>query len=279
MSLCVTYYKLKESTSAEFMIHKKERIMKQVVMLIVVLLTVTVGWVSWAETNKTVTIVVATDPTNPPMQMLDSAKQITGFDIEVMNAAAKAGGFKARFISVEWDSIFSGLLLDKYDAIMSSVTITSERLKTMDFSVPYLVVGQVMLVRTDAKPIGTFKDLSGKVVGVLSGSTSETELNKSAKANGVTIKKYGDLIPMFAELVEKKIDAFFCDDYYAAGAVQSQDPKYKNKIKIAGPALTQEDFGIVVKKGNSKVLQTLNIGLKKVLQSEEYVSIKKKWLK
>lgn len=253
--------------------------MYKVKMLTAVMIVAVAVLVSAAETSKNLSIVIATDPTNPPMQMLDSGKQIVGFDVDVMNAAAIAGGFKVKFVSVEWDAIFSGLLLDKYDAIMSSVTITSERLKTMDFTVPYLVRGQVLLVRTNAKPISALKDLSGKVVGVLSGSTSETELSKVAKVNGITYKTYRDLTPMFADLVESRIDAFFCDDYYAAGAIKSQDAKYKNKMKIAGPALTQEDYGVVVKKGNSKILHALNVGLKKVLGSEEYASIKRKWLK
>jgi polar amino acid transport system substrate-binding protein len=252
--------------------------MKKVAVVFMALLLVS-SWIWAADTKSNLAIVVATDPTNPPMQTLDSSRQIVGFDIDVMNAAAKGSGFEAKFISVEWDTIFSGLLVDKYDAIMSSLTITSERMKTMDFSVPYLVVGQVLVIRSGAKRVSSFTDLAGKVVGVLSGSASETELSKAAKTNRISIKTYSDLSPMFPDLVNSRIDAFFCDDYYASEAILSQDPMYKGKMKIAGPALVQESFGVAVRKGNGKVLDAINLGLKKILASEECVVIKKKWLK
>ena len=250
--------------------------MKKMFATIVMLAFMSVASASMAESDV---VVIATDPTNPPMQMLDSTKKIVGFDIDIMNEAAKAGGFKANFIPIVWDDIFSGLLQGNYDAIMSSVTITSERKQTMDFTVPYLVVGQVLLVRSNEKPVGSFEDLSRRVVGVLSGSASETELNKVSQSNSISVERYSDLSPMFADLVGGKIDAFFCDDYYASAAVKSTDPKYKDRMKIAGPALTYEYFGIAVKKGNVKVLNMLNAGLRKVLASEEYSAILERWLK
>lgn len=225
------------------------------------------------------TILFGTDATNPPMETLDSAQNFQGFDIDVVNAAGRIGGFQPKFVSVEWDEIFAGVMAGKYDAVLSSVTITSDRLKSMDFTVPYLLVGQVVIVRSSAKPVNAFADLSGKIVGVLSGSASETELRKAAPANKITPRKYDDLSPMFVDLVGGQIDGFFCDDYYAAGAVKSKDPMYKDKIKVAGPALLQEKYGIAVKKGNKKVLDLLNSALGKLMASAEYATIKAKWLK
>ena len=66
-----------------------------------------------------------------------------------MNAAAKAGGFTVEFKNTAWDGIFAGLDNGKYDAVMSSVTITDERKKTMDFSTPYINAGQILTVRAD----------------------------------------------------------------------------------------------------------------------------------
>ena len=86
--------------------------------------------------------------------------------------------------------------------------------------------------------MSSFKDLSGKVAGVLTGSASETELNKAAGAN-----------------------------------------RYKNRMKIAGPALTRVDYGVAVRKGNRKVLDVLNAELKKVVGSGECAAIKRKWIK
>jgi len=55
------------------------------------------------------TLIVATDATFPPMEMVDTNKQIVGFDIDLLNAAAKEGGFKVEFKNTAWDGIFAGL--------------------------------------------------------------------------------------------------------------------------------------------------------------------------
>jgi polar amino acid transport system substrate-binding protein len=66
------------------------------------------GVVSCAKKAAT-QIVIATDATWPPMDMVDENKNIVGFDIDLMNAAAKAGGFAVEFRNTAWDGIFAGL--------------------------------------------------------------------------------------------------------------------------------------------------------------------------
>ena len=89
-------------------------------LLLAVLL---LGVVSCAKKEPT-KITIASDATFPPMEMVDTNKNIVGFDIDLMNAAAKAGGFVVEFKNTAWDGIFAGLDNGKYDAVMSSVTIT-----------------------------------------------------------------------------------------------------------------------------------------------------------
>ena len=100
-------------------------------------------------------IVIATDATWPPMEMVDESKEIVGFDIDLMKAAAKAGGFEVEFQNTAWDGIFAGLEAGEYDAVMSSVTITDERKQTMDFSVPYINAGQILVVRKASSGVTT----------------------------------------------------------------------------------------------------------------------------
>ncbi len=69
-----------------------------------------------------------------------------GFDIDYMNAIAKEAGFKVVIKNTAWDGIFAGIEVGKYDAIISSVTITDKRKKAMDFSLPYVNAGQVLVV-------------------------------------------------------------------------------------------------------------------------------------
>ena len=93
--------------------------------------------------KKPTKIVVATDATWPPMEYVDENKNIVGFDIDLVNEIAKAGGFEVEFKNTAWDGIFAGLATGNYQVIASSVTITEERKATMDFSEPYVNAVQV----------------------------------------------------------------------------------------------------------------------------------------
>ena len=121
--------------------------LKKALWTLIVLLAVT-GMV-FAQGAKGLHIVIATDATWPPMEMVDESKQIVGFDIDLMKEIAKAGGFTMEFKNTAWDGIFAGLATGEYNAVMSSVTITDERKQTMDFSLPYINAGQILAVRTE----------------------------------------------------------------------------------------------------------------------------------
>ena len=221
-------------------------------------------------------LVIATDATWPPMEYVDEyTKEIVGFDIDFMKAVADAGGFGVEFKNTAWDGIFAGLATDKYDAIISSVTITEERKKEMDFSKPYVNAGQLLVVQKNMKGVAALADLKGKTAGAQIGTTGAFEIEK---VKGVTLKSYDEIGLAFEDLVNGRIAAVVCDTPVAANyALQNQT--YKGKLKIAGAAFTQEFYGVVVKKGNTQVLDMINAGIDKVLNTKKYDELQKKWLK
>ena len=95
------------------------------------------------------TVRVATDATYPPFEMLDKDKNIVGYDIDLINNICQLANCKLDIKSTAWDGIFPALQKGDYDTVISGVTITAERAKTMDFSEAYMDVGQVVLVRAD----------------------------------------------------------------------------------------------------------------------------------
>jgi polar amino acid transport system substrate-binding protein len=105
------------------------------------------------------TIVFATDATWPPMEFVDAQKQVVGYAMDFMIAAGKEAGFKPVFKNTAWDGIFAGLAAKKYDAIVSSVSITEERKKAMDFSEPYFTVRQALIVNTPGSAGGAVEAL------------------------------------------------------------------------------------------------------------------------
>ena len=220
------------------------------------------------------TVTVATDATWPPMEMVDAKKNIVGFDIDYMNAIAKAAGFKVVYKNTAWDGIFAGVAAGKYDAIISSVTITPERQKEYDFSEPYIAVGQILVVPKAVKA-KAIADLKGKKVGAQIGTTGAFEVKKVA---GVELKTYDEVGLAFADMAAGRIEGVVCDNPTAANFAL-QNNEYKAKFKIVGEPFTRENYGIVVKKGNKELVDLLNKGIKAVKAKGLDKQYEKKWLR
>lgn len=221
------------------------------------------------------TITVATDATWPPMEYVDANKNIVGFDIDLLNAAAAAGGFQVKFQNTAWDGIFAGLANGDYDAVISSVTITDERKQAMDFSIPYINAGQILVIRTNQSNVSTLADLKGKSVGAQIGTTGAMEVQKVA---GVTLRTYDEIGLAFEDLANGRIAGVVCDTPVAA-QFALQSPDYQGKLKIVGGPFTTEYYGVAVKKGNASVLSLINAGLKSVLDSGKEQELEAKWLR
>ena len=221
------------------------------------------------------TIVIATDATYPPMEYIDANKNIIGFDIDLMNAAAEAGGFEVEFRNAAWDGIFAGLASKEYDAVMSSVTITDDRKKNMDFSIPYVNAGQVLIVQDSLAGVTTLDDMKGKSVGAQISTTGAIEVRKISE---IDLKEYDEMGMAVEDLVNGRILGVVGDSTTAADFVL-QNPAYKGKLKIVGEPFTNEFYGVAVNKGNTAVLKTINNGLQKVLNSKTIDELTAKWLR
>ena len=220
-------------------------------------------------------LIFGSDCTYPPMEMLDAKKEIVGFDIDMIKAVAQAAGFEAVIKNTAWDGIFAGLGSGDYDAVLSAVTITEERRATMDFSVPYVNAGQVLMVNRNLRGLTTLAQFSGRKVGAQIGTTGAIEL---AKHRTLDMKSYDEAGLAVEDLAAGRIDAVVIDAPTAASYVL-QNEKYKARLMIVGAPFTIEHYGIAVKKGNTRVLDLINKGLKVVLKDGTVDRLTAKWLK
>ncbi|HEY5974213.1 MAG TPA: basic amino acid ABC transporter substrate-binding protein [Geobacteraceae bacterium] len=220
------------------------------------------------------TVTVATDATWPPMEMVDANKNIVGFDIDFLNAVAKEAGFTVVFKNTAWDGIFAGVESGQYDAIISSVTITPERQKKYDFSLPYIDAGQILIV-PKAEKGAKLADLKGKKIGAQIGTTGAFEVKK---VKDVELKTYDEVGLAFEDMAAGRIGGVVCDEPTAI-IYALQKSEYKDKFKIVGKAFTKEAYGIVVKKGNKELVELFNKGIKAVKAKKIDAQLKKKWLK
>ncbi len=237
-------------------------------------ITIPLG-VDTALAAKKTTITVATDATWPPMEMVNENKEIVGYDIDFFRAVAEEGGFNVEFKNVAWDGIFAGIATGKYDAIISSVTITDERKKKFDFSDPYINAGQILVVPKELENVATLADLKGKKVGAQIGTTATFEIKK---VEGLELKGYDEIGLAFEDMAAGRISGVVCDTPVAADyALQRQE--YKERFKIVGEPFTEEYYGIVVRKGNKKVLDMINKGIAAVKAKGTDKQIEEKWLR
>jgi len=217
---------------------------------------------------------VATDATWPPMEMVNADKEIVGFDIDFLSAVAKEAGFKVEFKNTAWDGIFAGIAAGKYDAIISSVTITDERKKVMNFSIPYINAGQVLIVPKTSNAV-LISDLKGKKIGAQIGTTGGLEVKK---AKGVELKSYDEIGLAFEDMAVGRINGVVCDTPVAAQYALQQD-EYKEKFKIVGDVLTTEHYGIAVNKKSEKLLNLIKTGIKAVQAKGIDKQLEEKWLR
>jgi glutamate transport system substrate-binding protein len=188
----------------------------------------------------------------------------SGFDVDVAKYVAEALGYKADQIEwVETKSADRENALQRGDVkfIAATYSITDERKQKVDFAGPYLLAHQDLLVKKDST-ITKGTDLNGKKLCSVTGSTSAQNVKDTIapKANLQSLAGYSECI---AGLQSGAVDAVTTDDSILAGFA-AQD-KYKGQFKLAGLKLSNENYGIGVKKGDTTTLNKINDALKKMV--------------
>ncbi|MGW3507635.1 glutamate ABC transporter substrate-binding protein [Streptomyces sp. NPDC000994] len=198
-----------------------------------------------------------------------------GFDVDVATYVAKELGYKPDQIQwVETKSADRENALARGDVkfIVATYSINDERKQKVDFAGPYLLAHQDLLVKADSD-ISKGTDLNGKKLCSVTGSTSAQNVQKSIapKAN---LKENAGYSECIAGLQSGAVDAVTTDDSILAGFA-SQD-KYKGQFKLAGLKLSNENYGIGVKKGDTATVDKINSALEKMVSDGSWDAAVKK---
>ena len=232
--------------------------------------TIFTGSVSAAQVEYT----VGTGATYRPFEFQTPNKEIVGFDIDLMKEIAKAQGFKVKFVNTLWGVIFESVKNGDRDIIMSGITITPQRQEAIDFSYPYFAAHQLILTQKDLK-VNSLKELKGKNIAVCANSAGDVVSSKAFGKASPNIKRFDNTPLALEELNAGGVDAAVGDvGVFAYYAQQNPDKKF-NMARDA--SFEDQYFGIGVRKGNTKVLNDVNQGLKKVIASGAYAKVYKKW--
>jgi polar amino acid transport system substrate-binding protein len=164
----------------------------------------------FAQAKDWTTVRIAMDATYPPFESLDPSGQIGGFDKDIADALCAEMKVKCEFTNQAWDGIIPGLLANKYDAILSSMSITDERKKQVDFTEKYYNTPPAIAVQKDSPLKGvTPDDLKGITIGA---QTSTTHANYAQeKFPGAEVKIYPSPDEYKLDLSNGRLDAAIDD--------------------------------------------------------------------
>lgn len=214
-------------------------------------------------------LTVCTNPPYEPFEYTDESGEIVGFDIDIVNEVAKDLGVETEIKVAQFEGIQSGADLEtgNCDLVASAITITEERAARIDFSEPYFVVDQGLLLPAAAGVANMDEEealasLEGSTVGV----QQETTGAAWATEKGLTTIEFEDLGLQVQALENGQVDAIIND-------VRVLEPFVEEDYTLGATFQTGEEYGLGVKKGNTALLDAVNGTLERIREDGTYDAI------
>ncbi len=212
------------------------------------------------KTAKEGYLTFGTNAEFPPFEFVAAEGVIDtydGIDMAIAKKIAEANGLQGAIENIEFDSILIALQNGQIDAGIAGMTITEERKKSVDFSIPYYTATQVMIVKADSD-IKSVADLEGKSIAVVQGYTGEIAVKKL----GYEYEAFKKGTECVLELVNGKCDAVVIDSATAQKYVGDNEGL---TIVEDADAFEAEEYGVAVAKGNTELLNAINTAIQGML--------------
>jgi ABC-type amino acid transport substrate-binding protein len=213
-------------------------------------------------------LTVGSDIPYPPFEE-GKPGNYTGFDVELMEAIGKEIGREVEFQDTSFDTIFTFLAQGKFEAVASAATITPEREKTVDFSNPYYLSEQAILVKAGGE-IDSVDGLKGATIGVQKGTTGEEFVDENGEVG--ELRSYPSGPDAVNALNAGTVEAVVMDIPVAENAVAANE-----QLEISAPISTEEEYGFAVAQGETELLESINEGLAAVIEDGTYNKLYQKY--
>ncbi|WP_020558572.1 transporter substrate-binding domain-containing protein [Thiofilum flexile] len=225
-------------------------------------------------------LILGNDGAYAPFHSKDKDGNLIGFDIEIGNALCKVMEVECEWVTTDWDSLIPALDAKKIDAILSSMSITSERKKKIDFTQKYYStpIQCVREVGKEADPSDPEK-VKGKKVGVQSGVVADNfaraKFKDLAEVIAYKTQEEADL-----DLLAGRLDLVCADSVVLVPFIKEE--KNVGKIELIGGDFTDvafvgEGVGIGVRKGETELAEKFNQAIQKIRDDGTYAEINKKY--
>lgn len=218
------------------------------------------------------TITIAVENAYPPFNSIDEASgKGVGWDYDTVNEICKRLNCVPEYKQAAWDGIFPAMAANEYDVLADGVTFTAERDETVDFSIPYVTVGQVLLTRADeTRDLETFKSDAEALIGTQIGTTNEIVAKETFPDK--SIQSFEDFGAAVLALLSGDIDAVVVDNVTASGFMGENE----GKLKIAGQITSDEQLAFVFPPG-SDLTASFNAALEAMKADGTLDALNKKW--
>lgn len=214
-------------------------------------------------------MVVVDDANYPPQSSIDKQGNLVGFDVDVAKQTGKVLGIPVKLVTAQWDSIPTGLNVDRFDVSIGSMTITKQRQQAMSFSSPYYYTQGQVIVKTGAPTLASIASMKGKKIGV---GTQTTYYYYLQKAGGMSVKAYGTDADTFPDLKNGRLDGVMTADLTAAQAITSGYP-----FVFSGKPYYYEPLGFATKKGEADWAALLTYAVDTMHKDGSLSAMAKKW--
>jgi polar amino acid transport system substrate-binding protein len=213
---------------------------------------------------------VGSDIPYPPFEE-GKAGNYTGFDVELMEAIGENIGRPVEFQDTSFDTIFLDLAQGKFDVVASASTITDEREKTVDFSNPYYISEQAILVK-EGSDVDSVAALSGVKVGVQQGTTGQEFVSEEVDA--AEVRPYPQGPDAVNAVKSGAVDAVVMDIPVAENAVSAG-----GGLEVSSAIPTDEEYGFAVKQGATELREEINRGLEEAIEDGTYAALYEQYFK
>lgn len=227
---------------------------------------------SWNQVKTAGKLVVGLDDSFPPMGYRDAGGKLTGFDIDAAEEVAKRLGIKIEWQPTAWDGVIHSLNARKFDAIWNGMTITDERAQQVAFTKPYIMDGQIAVVKFTEKRFKKLADLKNVKVGVQKGSSALNAVKK-LPAVPAELKEYEDNPKALLDLEAGRTDVVVMDNVTGRDFIA----KRPGQFKVLPGFISKEPFGVAFRKDDTELREKVQKTLDKMVKDGTMAKISRKW--
>ena len=219
-------------------------------------------------------IKIAVFDSNPPFGFIDeTTNKIVGLDVDYANAIAKELNVKVELVPTNPANRIPLLTSKKADLIVANFTVTDERAKTVDFSLPYFATGQKFIAKKGV--LKSTDDLNNLRIGADKGTVMEITLRE--KYPTAKVISYDDTPFAFAALRNGVVQAITQDDAKLIGLLANVPEEQRENFEISSFSITQEYQAVGIPKGETRLIDKVNQILLKLETNGEALTIYNRW--